>query len=76
MESFLDAPMYKRAISNDQSDVVTHFDDFVASDKSIFRKKIRFQKILKIAHSTGIFIIFFYFFMVLFYKNSTPRLIK
>ena len=42
MKSVLDALMYKRAISNDKSDVVTHFDDFFAPDKSIFRKKILF----------------------------------
>ena len=39
LESFvLDAPMYKRAISIDKSDVVTHSDDFDAPGKSIFRK--------------------------------------
>ena len=45
MESFvLDAPMYKRAISIDKSDVVTHSDDFDAPGKSIFRKFPKFQE--------------------------------
>ena len=45
MESFvLDAPMYKRAISIDKSDVVTHSDDFDAPGKSIFRKFPKFKE--------------------------------
>ena len=45
LESFvLDAPMYKRAISIDKSDVVTHSDDFDAPGKSIFRKFPKFHE--------------------------------
>ena len=56
LESFvLDAPMYKRAISIDKSDVVTHSDDFDAPGKSIFRQNPifskNFAKILKIPQS-------------------------
>ena len=63
MESFLDAPMYKRAISNDQSDVVTHFDDFVASDKSIYRKKNSVSKNSQNCAQHR----YFYNFLLLFY---------
>ena len=73
MKSVLDALMYERAISNDKSDAVTHSVDFFAPDKSIFRKKILFRNILKIAHIVIFFSVFFYDSI---YKNSTPRLIK
>ena len=44
--------MYKRAISIDKSDVVTHSDDFDAPGKSIFRKFPKFwRKILFLRNS-------------------------
>ena len=55
LESFvLDAPMYKRAISIDKSDVVTHSDDFDAPGKSILAKIPKIQrKILFLRNSNG-----------------------